>query len=153
MFQGKDLRVTVACLIHVLQGRVGGEHMLLRLQAGILYRCGGDAQPAFPIKGAQLHLRVLQDLPGHIFHLAGLDGEPAVEQIDGAEGPPPRLIALLSGEIIGSAFFQKLLDFLHGNGLLSFFSIIPQSETGSEKFSVCFPLSGSFPAQFVIWCG
>ena len=92
--------------------------MLLCFQAGVLHRYGGHTEPPLSVKGTDFHLGILLDLLGYILHLAGLDGKPAVEEINGAKGPYPRLIPLHGGKILGSAHFKKSKNFLHGKGLL-----------------------------------
>ena len=81
---------------------------------------GGYPEPALPVEGAQLHLGISQHLLGHVLGEAGLDIEPVLENVDGAEGAHPGLVAVHGGQIVSAAFFQKIIDLLHDKTSLFF---------------------------------
>ena len=101
--QIKDLGVAVVRCVHGFQRRILIQHMAAGFHPVILHRNGLHPDPAVAHGGGQLHLRIGSDLAGNGFPFACLDIQPAFKEVDGTEGPHPRLIPIHRRQVIGLA--------------------------------------------------
>ena len=64
------------------------------------------------------------DLLGNGLDLSGLDVEPSLEQVHGAEGPDPGLVTLHGGQVVGLRLLQKFVEFFHNRFLRLYYSFV-----------------------------
>ena len=105
--------VVIVLVISTTQVGVCVQHGLLSLHAVVIDQFAGDADPGAVVETADLHLGILHQLLVDRLVLASLDIQLILENVDGAKGTHPGLIALHRCQIEGIGLLQKFTNSNH----------------------------------------